>query len=103
MKARVIVTTASKEVVEGAIQLTRDVLVPNARKQEGYRGYIGLYDAERGVGSAITLWEDDRTELASDAALAPAREQFAAMFEAEVRVEKYDVAVAELDGSFAAE
>lgn len=103
MRARVIITTASKEVVEGAIQLTREVLVPNARNQDGYRGYIGIYDAERGVGSAITLWEDERTELASDEALAPAREQFASMFEAEVRVEKYDVAVAELEGTFPAE
>lgn len=100
MRARVIITTASKEVVEGAVQVTREMLVPNARQQEGYRGYIGIYDADRGVGSAITLWEDERTEMASDAALAPAREQFAAMFEAEVRVEKYDVAVAELEDSF---
>ena len=96
MKARVIITTASPDVVEGGIQLTRDVLVPNARQQEGYRGYIGLYDAERGVGTAITLWEDEGAEEASDEALRPAREQFAAMFEADVRVEKYDVAVAEV-------
>lgn len=96
MKARVIVTAASPELVEGAIQLTREVLVPNARQQDGYRGYIGIYDVERGVGSAITLWEDERTEQASDEALRPAREQFAAAFGADVRVEKYDVAVAEL-------
>lgn len=96
MKARAIITTASPDVVEGGIQLTRDVLVPNARQQEGYRGYIGLYDAERGVGTAITLWEDEGAEEASDEALRPAREQFAAMFEADVRVEKYDVAVAEV-------
>ena len=96
MRARVIITKASPEVVQGAIDLTRDVLVPNARQQEGYRGYIAVYDTERGVGQAITLWEDEATEMASDEALKPAREQFAAAFDAELRVEKWDVAVAEV-------
>ena len=96
MRARVIVTSASPELVEQAVQLTRDVLVPNSREQEGYRGYIAFYDAERGTGTAVTLWEDERTEEASDEALRPAREQFAAAFGADVRVEKYDVAFAEV-------
>jgi hypothetical protein len=96
MKARVIVTSASPELTEQGVQLTKDVLVQNARQLEGYRGYIALYDAERGVGSAITLWEDEATEQASDEALRPAREQFAAAFNADVRVEKYDVAIAEV-------
>lgn len=96
MRARVIFSTASPEVVERGAQLTRDVLVANARLQPGYRGYIALYDADRGVGTAVTLWQDEATEEASDEALRPAREQFAAAFGADVRVEKYDVAVAEL-------
>ncbi|CAN5648841.1 hypothetical protein BH20ACT23_BH20ACT23_11310 [soil metagenome] len=95
MRARVILTAASPEVVEAGVQLTEDVLVPNARQQAGYRGYIALYDVERGVGTAITLWEDEATEKASDEELRPGREQFAAAFGAEVRVEKYDVGVAE--------
>ena len=96
MRARLITTKASPEVVEAGIQLTKDVLVPAARQQEGFRGYIGIYDAPSGTGMALTLWEDERTEEASDEALRPNREQFAEAFGADMRVDKYDVAVAEL-------
>lgn len=96
MRARVIETKASPEVVEAGIQVTKDVLVPNARAQEGFRGYIALYDSAAGIGFAVTLWEDERTEMASDEAARPGREQLAASFGAEVAVKKYDVAVVEL-------
>jgi hypothetical protein len=96
MRARVITTTASPEVVEAGVQLTKDVLVPAARHQEGFRGYIAIYDTDKGTGIAVTLWEDERTELASDEALGATREQFATTFGAEVLVDKYDVAFAEV-------
>ena len=95
MRARLIRTEASPEVIEAGIQLTRDVLVPAARQREGFRGYIGLVDAEQGVGLAVTLWEDDQTELASDEASRPAREQLAESFGAKISVEKYDVPLIE--------
>ena len=95
MRARVLRTTASPEVVAAGVELTRDVLVPTARAQPGYRGYIAIYDAERGEGLAVTLWEDDETERASDQAARVGREQLAAAFGATVTVEKYDVAIAD--------
>ena len=96
MRARLITTKASPQVVDAAIQLTKDVLVPAAREQEGFRGYVAIYDSPSGTGMALTLWEDERTEEASDEALRPNRERFAEAFGAEVRVDKYDVAFAEL-------
>ena len=96
MRARLIRTEASPEVLEAGIQITRDVLVPAAREREGFRGYIGLFDAERGVGLAVTLWEDDQTEQASDQASSALREQIAESVGAKVSVEKYDVAIMEL-------
>ena len=96
MRARLIRTEASPEVMEAGIQMTKDVLVPAAREREGFRGYIGLYDAERGVGLAVTLWEDDQTEQASDDASRLMREQLAESVGARVSVEKYDVAITEM-------
>ncbi len=96
MRARVITTKASSDIVEAGVQLTRDVLVPNARQYEGYRGYVAIHDAARGVGIAVTLWEDEASEEASDEAIRPSREQMAEQFGAEVVVDKYDVAIAEV-------
>ncbi len=97
MRARVIVTKAPASVLETGIQLTKDVLVPRARGQEGYRGYIAVYDEETGRSLTITLWDDPATEHASDEKARPGREEAAKTFGAEIlSVDKYNVAVAEL-------
>ena len=97
MRARVIVADVPTEVLEPAAQLTRDVLVPAARELEGYRGYVALYDGSTGRTLAITLWEDERTEEASDEASRVRREESAKAVGATViSVDKYDVAVAEV-------
>ena len=97
MRARVIVTDAPSEILEQGAQMTRDVLVPASRAQEGYRGYVALYDRSTGRSLAITLWDDEESEAASDEASRERREEAARAFGASiVGVEKYDVAVAEL-------
>ncbi|HVE62945.1 MAG TPA: hypothetical protein VNB94_03995 [Mycobacteriales bacterium] len=93
MKARVILTRGERSLVEAGVELTKSVLVPAARRHPGYRGYVALYDAERGFGMAVTLWEDEHAEQDSDDAMRESREQFAQAYGAEVTVEKYDVAV----------
>lgn len=95
MKARIIYTRAEPSLVQAGVDYTRAVLVPAAREHEGYRGYIALYDEDRGIGMAVTLWEDERTEQLSDDAIRPAREQAARDFGVEQWVEKYDVGIAE--------
>lgn len=97
MRARLIRTEASRDVVEAGIQITKEVLVPAARERDGFRGYIALYDADRGLGLAVTFWEDEQTEQASDDASRASREQLAQSLGAKVSVEKYDVALAELE------
>ena len=97
MRARVIVTDAPTEAIEAGIQLTRDVLVPAARVREGYRGYVALVDRDSGRSLAITLWEDERTEAASDEASREGREQAAKAFGVTITgVDRYDVPIAEL-------
>lgn len=95
MRARVIITTGAPELIEGFAALTADVLVPASREQPGYRGYVA-FTAPEGVTHAVTLWEDEATEQASDDALRANRESFAVAFGVDLRVEKYDVAFAEL-------
>lgn len=95
MKARVIFTQGERSLVEAGVDLTKNVLVPAARQHAGYRGYVALYDAERGLGMSVTLWEDEQTEQQSDDAMCESREQFAQAYGAEITVEKYDVAVAD--------
>ncbi len=101
MKARVIVTEADRTLLEAGAQLTRDVLVPAARQQPGYRGYVAIYDPDRGIGLAVTLWQDEQAEQDSDDALCPSREQFAEQYGVHVTVQKYDVAAVDIvtDGS----
>ena len=97
MRARVIVTDAPTETLEAGIQLTRDVLVPAARAREGYRGYVALVDPDSGRSLAITLWEDEATEAASDEASRQGREEAATAFGVTIAgIEKYDVPIAEL-------
>ncbi len=44
---------------------------------------------------AVTLWEDERTEILSDNAIRASREQAARDFGVEQWVEKYDVVIAD--------
>ena len=95
MKARIILTRADASLLEAGAEYTREVLVPAAREHEGYRGYVALFDPARGLGMAVTLWEDERTEMLSDDAIRESREQAARDFGVEQWVEKYDVVIAD--------
>lgn len=95
MRARVITTTGDPDLIEGFATLTAEVLVPASRRQPGYRGYVA-FSSPDGVAHAVTLWEDGATEQASDDALRADRENFAAEFGVQLRVERFDVAFAEV-------
>lgn len=92
MIARVIWTKAAPELSDTWVEVTREILVPASRSQEGYRGYIGIIDRGSGVAMAVTLWEDENTERKSDEVARGPREQMAREAGAEVRVDRYEVA-----------
>ncbi len=96
MRARVITSKADPDLTDQWVQLTRDVLVAASKAQEGYRGYVALYQREEGRAMAVTLWEDEGSERASDAVSAPSRSAFADAVGAEVSVDVYEVAVADI-------
>lgn len=98
MRARVIRVKGAAELTEAWVQVTRDALVPAARSQDGYRGYVAIYDPEAGVGIAVTLWDGEESEQHSDDAARAQREDLARAAGASTRVEKFSVAFAEVLG-----
>ncbi len=67
MYARVTTSQGNPEQVDEATNIVRDSVVPAARQQKGFAGYILLGD--RGTGKAITisLWETEADREASGA------------------------------------
>lgn len=96
MRARVISSKADPQLIDGWIELTRDTLVSASKAQEGYVGYIAYYDRDKGESVAVTLWADERTEAASDEVSAPSRNAFAEAVGADLRVDRFDVAVVDV-------
>lgn len=76
MYARLIsMSDARAENREQAIQTIRERAIPTLRQQEGYAGYIGLFDADSQRAMAIVLWESREASEAANVALADFREQ----------------------------
>ena len=96
MLARVIWAKGSPDLSDMWVKLVNETLIPAARTQDGYRGYIAIYDPDRGLTMAVTLWRDAETESASDLAARVGREEMARAVGAEIRVERYEVAAAEV-------
>ena len=49
------------------IQLLHDKIVPNAKQQQGFKGFLGLLDRKGGKAMVITLWEMETDLQASEA------------------------------------
>ncbi len=96
MLARVIWAKASPYLIDTWAETTKEGLIPAARSQEGYCGYVAIFDRANGVTMAMTLWKDEATERRSNEAARPTREEMARAVGAELRVDTYEVAAAEL-------
>ncbi len=59
MYARITSTQFSPYRLEEAINVSRDRIVPAARQQPGFKGYLMLIDRSSGKGLTITLWEEE--------------------------------------------
>ncbi len=85
------------QTAEG-IRVTREQILPAARLQDGFRGIYLLFDRESGKSVSITLWETEEDMKASeDAALRARTESAEAAGETIVAVERYEVALRELN------
>ncbi len=71
MYARVTVlewkTGHKREGLEELIPVMRESIVPDAKQQHGFKGFLGLLDRREGRGMAITLWETEADLKASEA------------------------------------
>jgi heme-degrading monooxygenase HmoA len=84
------------QTAEG-LRVAREQILPAARLQDGFKG-IFLFDRESGKSVSITLWETEEDMKASeDAALHARAESAEAAGETIVAVERYEVALQELN------
>jgi hypothetical protein len=64
---------------EGA-QRIRERVLPMLQAQDGYAGYLALFDEAAGGMTAVVLWESREAAEASEAQLAPMREKMTQEF-----------------------
>lgn len=94
MYARVTYSQISPDKIDDAVSAVRDSIVPLARQEKGFKGYLLMGDRETGKGISITLWETEADRKASDPASAYYREAMsnvAALFTAPPVIEYYEV------------
>lgn len=60
---------------ERAIQTIRESVIPALSQQDGYAGYVALFDAENDRVKAVLLWESREAAEAAHMAMADFREQ----------------------------
>jgi hypothetical protein len=58
---------------ENAVTTIIGTVLPMLREQDGYAGYIALWDPDSGSAKAVILWDSEETARASDEALAERR------------------------------
>jgi hypothetical protein len=76
MYARVIsMSGAIGENREQAIQTIRETVIPALSQQEGYAGYVALFDGDNQRAKAVLLWETGEAAEAAHAAMADFRNQ----------------------------
>jgi hypothetical protein len=59
MYARVTMVTNNPDLVESGLAVMREKVVPTAKMQKGYKGYLLLGDRSTGKSIAITMWETE--------------------------------------------
>ena len=98
MFARVSTFQGQPDQTAEGIKVAREQILPAARLQDGFRGIYLLFDRESGRSLSITLWETEEDMKASeDAALRARTESAEAAGEVIVGVERYEVALKDLN------
>lgn len=64
--ARMLSATVQSGKMDEGIQIVRDSVLPAARQQPGYRGYLLFTDRSSGKAVAITLWETEADRNAGE-------------------------------------
>jgi hypothetical protein len=73
---------------EEAVEWVRDRVLPTLEAQDGFAGYIGLYDGERQMVAGITLWESREAAEAADGKIGGMRQETSEKFGLQVESAK---------------
>ena len=67
MQARVTTSVIQPGKTDEAIRILRDSIVPAAKQQKGFKGYLGLTDSNMDKSISITVWETEADMKAVEA------------------------------------
>src|SRR5438045_1795533 len=65
---------------EEVVEWVRERVLPTLESQDGFAGYIGLYDADRQKAGGITLWESREAAETADANIGGMRQETSEKF-----------------------
>jgi len=86
------------EGLEESVRRGREETLPDARKLDGFRGAIALLDRRSGRHMVISLWESEEAMRASEDVASELRERQLTEGEQVASVDRYEVAMLELEG-----
>jgi heme-degrading monooxygenase HmoA len=66
MHARVTRSRVAPIAVDEAVRIVESSIVPAAKEQPGFRGYVHLVDRAKGQGVSITLWATEEDMRAGE-------------------------------------
>ncbi len=66
MYARITTAKINKDKLDGAGKLYIEKVIPEAKKQKGYKGLLVLGNQETGKGITITLWDNEEDAIANE-------------------------------------
>jgi heme-degrading monooxygenase HmoA len=96
--ARVSTLEGPPELMDESLRLTREVVLPQGRLMEGFKGMIALGDRHSGRTLGITFWESEEAMRTSEEAAKRLREESAkAGGDTIASVERYEVGLFEVE------
>jgi heme-degrading monooxygenase HmoA len=66
MFARMTIMQVKTEMIDEAIALFKQSVIPDAKKQKGFKGSCLLVDRNLGRGIAVTFWRNEKDAIASE-------------------------------------
>ena len=98
MYARVSTLEGPPELMDESLRLAREVVLPQGRLMEGFKGMIALGDRHSGKTLGITFWESEEAMRASEEAANRLRSESAeASGQEQAGVERYEVGYFEVE------
>ena len=91
-----VVTLSGVEDVDAALAHIQEIAVPALRSQTGYKGLSISVDRAAGVVGTMSVWASEADRDASESGLAKLRDDAAAMFAADMKVDSFEEQVVEV-------